>query len=314
MSSPDPVPPQQKLAGNVALAVGTAVWATHFLVTDDLLATWDPYFITAGRLCSATLFLMAAFLIQSRGRPFRGVKWGPALLLGSVGIAISTVCLTLGVKYAGAVPAAIVAASSPIIAAFVARLGFRIPLTVAVILGAIVAACGGVFAAIGSSGGDLGDLRGGELLILLALTIFTWYSVGAQRWLRGSSQLGITAITIMIGAATMLVALPFLLAAGVAQPDAELSWRNIGLILYLGAGPASFSLFTWHWGVSRVGVTIASIYSNLVPVTVVLIRMIEGEPPTTAHLIGGVLIIAGVLIAQLLPSRTVLRPKPGQAT
>ena len=314
MSSPEPVLPQQKLAGNVALAVGTAVWATHFLVTDDLLATWDPYFITAGRLCSATLFLMAAFLIQSRGRPFRGVKWGPALLLGSVGIAISTVCLTLGVKYAGAVPAAIVAASSPIIAAFVARLGFRIPLTVAVILGAIVAACGGVFAALGSSGGDLGDLRGGEFLILLALTIFTWYSVGAQRWLRGSTQLGITAITIMIGAATMLAALPFLLAAGVAHAEAELSWRNIGLILYLGAGPASFSLFTWHWGVSRVGVTIASIYSNLVPVTVVLIRMIQGEPPTTAHLIGGVLIIAGVLIAQLLPSRTVLRPKPGQAT
>jgi len=313
MSSHEPVSPQQKLAGNVALAVGTAVWATHFLVTDDLLATWDPYFITAGRLGSAALFLMAAYVIQSRGRPFRGIKWGPALLLGSLGIALSTVCLTLGVKYAGAVPAAIVAAASPIIAAFVARLGFRIPLTLAVILGAVVAVCGGVFAAVGSSGGDLGNLRGGEFLILFALTIFTWYSVGAQRWLGGMSQLGITAITILIGAGTMVVAIPLLLVAGVAQPEAELSWSNIALILYLGAGPASFSLFTWHWGVSRVGVTIASIYSNLVPVTVVIIRMIQGEPPTTAHLIGGVLIIAGVLIAQLLPTRTVLRPKPEQA-
>ena len=303
MSSLESVSPQQKLAGNLALAIGTAVWATHFLVTGDLLETWDPYFITAGRLLSATMFLMTAYVILSRGRPFRGLRWKPAILLGCVGIAVSTVCLTLGVKYAGAVPAAIVAASSPILAAFVARLGFRIPLTTAVILGAIVAAAGGIFAALGSATGGIADFRGGELLILLALTVFTWYSIGAQRWMIGSSQLGITAITIMIGALAMLIALPILLLAGVAQPQFSLDWRSIGLILYLGAGPASFSLFTWHWGVSRVGVTIASIYSNLVPVVVVAIRMIEGEPPTTAHLIGGVLIICGVLMAQLLPDR-----------
>jgi len=303
MSYLDSVTPQQRLAGNLALAIGTSVWATHFLVTGDLLQTWDPYFITAGRLLSATLFLMTAYTIQSRGRPFRGLRWGPAILLGSVGIAISTVCLTLGVKYAGAVPAAIVAASSPIIAAFVARLGFRIPLSVAVILGAIVAACGGVFAALGSATGGIAEFRGGELLIIFALTVFTWYSIGAQRWMTGSSQLGITAITIMIGGLTMLAAIPILIMAGVAQPQFSLDWRSIGFILYLGAGPASFSLFTWHWGVSRVGVTIASIYSNLVPVVVVVIRMIQGEPPTTAHMIGGVLIICGVLLAQLLPAR-----------
>ena len=302
MSSLESVPPQQKLAGNLALAVGTSVWATHFLVTDDLLQTWDPYFITAGRLLSATLFLMTALVIQSRFRPFRGVRWKPAILL------------TLGVKYAGAVPAAIVAASSPIIAAFISRLGFRIPLTLAVILGAIVAACGGVFAAIGTASGGVTEFRGGELLILFALTVFTWYSVGAQRWMTGSSQLGITAITIMIGGLTMLAAIPLLIVADVAQPQFSLDWRSIGYILYLGAGPASFSLFTWHWGVSRVGVTIASIYSNLVPVVVVVIRMIQGEPPTTAHLIGGVLIICGVLIAQLLPTRTLPAPKQRRPT
>lgn len=316
----DSVTPQQKLAGNLALAIGTSVWATHFLVTGELLENWDPYFITAGRLLSATLFLMTAFVIQSGGRPFRGLRWGPALLLGSVGIAGSTVCLTLGVKYAGAVPAAIVAASSPILAAFVARLGFRMPLTLAVILGAIVAACGGVFAAIGNMEGGIAallagntdgiaNLRGGEFLILLALTIFTWYSIGAQRWMTGSSQLGITAITIMIGGLTMLAAIPLLVLSGVAQPEYSLDWRSIGFIFYLGAGPASFALFTWHWGVSRVGVTIASIYSNLVPVVVVAIRMIEGEPPTTEHLIGGVLIICGVLIAQLLPTRNLPETK-----
>jgi drug/metabolite transporter (DMT)-like permease len=303
MSSEPLFSPRQKLAGNLVLALGTSVWATHFLVTDVLLETWDPYFVTAGRLLSATLFLMTFYVIQSRCRPFRMVpSFRAAMFLGVIGIAGSTICLTLGVKYAGAVPAAIVAASSPILAAFVARVGFGLSLTFAVVLGAVVAVIGGVFAALGSAQGSLADLRGGELLILLALTIFTWYSIGAQRWMAGVSQLGITAITIMIGGLTMLVIIPPLLALGIAEYRFELDAASVGYILYLGAGPASFSLFTWHWGVSRVGVTIASIYSNLVPVTVVIIRMIQGEPPTTEHLIGGVLIIAGVLIAQLLPS------------
>ena len=302
MSSGAPLSARQKVAGNLVLAIGTSVWGTHFLVTDILLEGWDPYFLTAARLLSATGFLLTFLVLQSRGRPFAQVPWKPALLLGSVGIAVSTVFLTLGVKYAGAVPASIVAAAAPIVAAFVARAGFGIPLTLGVAFGAVVAVTGGVIAALGSAAGDIGSLRGGELFVLAAITLFTWYSVGAQRWLGNLSQLAITAITIMIGGVTMLIALPVLVGLGLAESRFEFSWSSIGFILYLGAGPASFSLFTWHWGISRVGVTIASIYSNLVPVVVVAIRTLEGIPPTAGHLLGGVLIIAGVLVAQLLPA------------
>ena len=174
MSSPTAVSAQQKIAGNVVLALGTSVWATHFLVTDILLANWDPYILTAGRLLSATFFLMTFYALQTQGHPLRRIPWRPALLLGSVGISISTVCLTLGVKYAGPVPAAIVASSAPIIAAFVARAGFRTPLGLAVCLGAAVAVTGGVVAALGTHDGVVGDVRGGELFILAAITLFTW--------------------------------------------------------------------------------------------------------------------------------------------
>ena len=68
------------------------------------------------------------------------------------------------------------------------------------------------------------------------------------------------------------------------------------LILYIAAGPASFSITCWHYGVSRMGIAIASIYGNMVPVVVVVIAMIGGRPPRIAHLVGGALIIAGVLI------------------
>ena len=299
----DPVSAQQKVAGNFLLALGTSVWATHFLVTDFLLESWDPYFVTAGRLLSATLFLMAAYTIQTRGRPLRRIRWRPTFVLGAAGISFSTVFLTLGVKHAGPVSASIVAATSPIVAAFMARVIFGAPLGLAVMLGAVAAVAGGVVAALGTGGMGGAQVRGGELFILAAVTLFTWYSLAAQRWLSGVSQLGITATTITIGGLTMLAALPVLLALGIAEARFEFDARSVLGILYLGAGPASFSLFAWHWGISRIGVTVASIYANLAPVVVVAIRMIQGEPPTFSHLVGGALIIAGVLIAQLLPAR-----------
>ena len=301
MAAPDQVSAQQKVAGNFMLAFGTSVWATHFLVTDSLLQTWDPYFVTAGRLLSATFFLMTAYAIQTRGRPLRRIPWRPALILGTAGISISTVCLTLGVKHAGPVSAAIVAATAPIVAAFVARVVFGARLGLAVLFGAVVAVAGGTVAALGTRAGGSEALRGGEWFILAAVTLFTWYSIGAQRWLSGITQLGISAITIMVGGLTILIALPILVGLGIAEARFDLDGRSVLGVLYLGAGPASFALFTWHWGISRVGVTIASIYSNLAPVVVVLIRMIQGEPPTSFHLMGGALIIVGVLAAQLLP-------------
>jgi drug/metabolite transporter (DMT)-like permease len=291
---------RQKLAGNLVIAAGTSVWATHFIVTAELLATWDPYYLTAGRLLSGTCFLLTAYLVQSGGRVLRGVPVRVSLVLGILGIAFSTILMTIGIRYSGAVASSIIAAASPIIAAFVARFIFNTPLAPSVLVGAAVAVGGGVLAAM-PDGAEAAEFHGGEILVFLGIALFTWYSAGAARWMPNVSRLGVTAVTIAIGALAILLALPFLTWIGLAELRMGFTWREILLILYLGAGPASVALFTWHWGVSRIGVTIASIYSNLVPIVVVLISMLEGEQPTTGHLIGGLLIICGVLVAQLWP-------------
>ena len=75
--------------------------------------------------------------------------------------------------------------------------------------------------------------------------------------------------------------------------------RNEWLILgWLSVGPACLSIFLWHFGVSRVGVTVGSMYQNLVPIVVVLISITLGQYPSILHLIGGALIISGVLYTQ----------------
>jgi drug/metabolite transporter (DMT)-like permease len=298
MSDETATRPDAQIGANLGLFLSTAIWATMFPVTEALLATWDPYLIALGRLGVAAVVLTSALcLTEGRAAFARVLPWGRLWILGGGGIGVSIVLMTFGIKYSGSVTSAIIAAASPIIAAFMARFLFAIPVRLTVVVGAVVAVAGGLLATLGG-GAVVGDFGGGELLVLTGISIWVWYSQLAQRWLTGFSQLAITTLTMITGVASLVIATAVLMLLDVATPTADLSWRSVRWILYLGCGPASFCLFLWHYGVSRMGVTIASMYGNLVPVVVVLIAIFSGVYPVPAQLAGGALIIAGVLIAQ----------------
>lgn len=68
---------------------------------------------------------------------------------------------------------------------------------------------------------------------------------------------------------------------------------------WLAIGPVSTAIFLWHFGVSRIGVTVGAMYQNLAPIVVVLISISIGRYPSILHLVGGLLIISGVLYTQI---------------
>ena len=74
---------------------------------------------------------------------------------------------------------------------------------------------------------------------------------------------------------------------GTSRGLRRLSWVTVGAV------------FLWNFGVSRLGVVVASLFLNLVPVSAVLIAAAMGTAPTLTQLVGGLLVLAGVLQAQL---------------
>jgi len=273
-----------------------------FPVADHLLATWDPYVLACTRLGLAAVVLVTALALrEGRWLVIAALPWRDIWLLGGAGLAVGTTLLALGIKHSGATAAAIISASSPIVAAFVARVLFAIAIPRAVLAGAVLAVGGGVLAAL--AGRRAGGLGGGEVLVLLSLTFWLCYSQSAQRRLGALSQLAITALTVLAGAVTLAAALPILIALGIAEARLDLAPPSLALVVYIAVGPASLSIFLWHFGVSRMGVTVASIWGNLVPVIVVLITLAGGASLQALHLVGGVLIVAGALTAQLARTR-----------
>lgn len=286
------------LLGNLALAGGSTIWATHFPLTERLLELWDPLVLLMARTSMAALVLfMVSSLIHRNDGGHGTAQWRPVVLLGAFGIAASTALLIAGVYHSGSVNAGLVAACGPLVGALFARFFLAEPLRRNVVAGVALAITGGSLAVF-ASGAGVGGVRGGELLVVAALCCWVWYSVTVQRWLPGVPLIRITALTVLAGAMTVGFAVAALVALGVADSRFSMDLESLATIAWLACGPSSLCIVLWHFGVSRVGVTVATMYTNMTPVVVVAAAYLMGRDPTPLHLAAGGLIICGVTIAQ----------------
>src|SRR3546814_8890877 len=93
-------------------------------------------------------------------------------------------------------------------------------------------------------------------------------------------------------------------AAGIVELKVDLAPEFLLPVIYIGTVPIAIGNYLWHFGVGRIGIAVASMYTNLIPVTAALVAFVwVGTHPTLNQLVGAVVIIAGVLYAQLAALR-----------
>lgn len=297
------------VVANLGFLVMVIIWGAMFPALERILQTWDVYSATAGRHTLAVIAMLFVLSIRERGIPMhRGMPWGRLLLLGFIGMSLTSLMTTFAVHFSSGVSAAITTATNPITSAITARLLFRLPLLPGIVIGSVLSTAGGLISILGGNGGDVA-LRGGELLLIAANVMWTWYSMMAQRWLAGYSQLHISALTALTGLVGLYAMIGAAGAVGIAEFHIDLSLEPVLLLIFAGAISVAVGNSLWHFGVSRVGVMIGAMYNNLIPVVAGLVAYWAGTKPTLAQLIGAAVIIAGVLYAQVMA----LRRPPAQA-
>jgi drug/metabolite transporter (DMT)-like permease len=290
------------IVANLGLVLMVVIWGAMFPAIERILATWDVFSATAGRHTVALVGLLLVMSIRERRVPVRrDMPWGRLLLLGFFGMSMTSLMMTLSIELSSGVSAAIASATNPISSAVTARLLHRVPLLPGIVLGAVLSTAGALVSILGGAG-DAVTLGGGEALVVAANVLWTWYSMMAQRWLAGYSQLHITGLTALTGVAGLYATIALAGASGLAAFRVDLSLEPVLLLLAAGASVAIGNSL-WHYGVSRVGVTLAAMYGNLIPVVASAIAFWAGTPPTAAQLIGAAVIIAGVLYAQVVALR-----------
>lgn len=300
-------PPGGLVAANLGLLLMICFWGSFFPVMEQILKGWDPLSATAGRHVTAALALTLVALVTERRLPVhRGLPWVRLALLAIIGFVISSICMSLSVLWSSGVAAAIVSATNPISAAITARLLFGVGLGRGIVIGTGLAVAGSLLAIFGLGGalGELAGFHGGELLVVVANVAWTWFSLAAQHWLRGSSLLHISLLTTIPGASLMALVAAAAGALGIVETRISLAPEYLLPVLYTGTVPIALGNFLWHYGVRRIGITVAAMYTNLIPVTAALVAFAWiGTRPTGHQLVGGLVIVAGVLYAQLATLR-----------
>jgi drug/metabolite transporter (DMT)-like permease len=100
-----------------------------------------------------------------------------------------------------------------------------------------------------------------------------------------------------------ILLLPGFIYEVVSLPAVKWDINLILIILYLGIGTSVISFLCWNEAISRLGAARTSLFGNLIPVFASLEAVFFlGEKISVLHLISGITVITGLIIANLRKS------------
>jgi drug/metabolite transporter (DMT)-like permease len=281
-----------------ALLFMVVLWAVNFSVSKVALQELHPLAFNALRYpwAAALLYLV----LRSRGTvplPTRADALR-VFMLGILGNVIYQMFFIFGLDRTTAGKASLLLASTPIITALLsASLGHeRVKPRV---WAGVLATFGGIMLVVlggRARGATGGGTLAGDLIMFGASVAWACYTVGARPLVEKYGALSITAWTLWVGTAGLVL-------AGVPELT-RVQWQTISVwtwaaVFYAGVLSIGVAYIIWYYGVSRLGNTRTSTYSNVVPVFAMAVAWIWlGEVPSAAQLIGTAVILGGVSVAQ----------------
>lgn len=285
----------KQLAGIGYVNLATLSWASNMVIGRLVRDEIGPLTLSAARFSIAALFFY--LLLRNQKHPSTRPT-GKALWL-MVGMALSGVILFspllyLGLHYTTAINGTLINGTGPLLTGLMAAVLIREPMTGRQIGGATMALVGVLYLI---SGGSLSFWQQaqhnvGDLLVLAAVSTWSLYSILSSRAMRLMPAISASAWSIYIG-------LPILCLLAVWElylTPIDLNLRLIGILVYLGIGPAAIGFYAWNQGVSRLGASGAMVFYNTLPLYgAILASLSLGEPIGSNHIIGGLLIIGGGL-------------------
>lgn len=285
--------PYAVYAGLVLMAL---CWGGAFVAGRMATAEIPPAMAALLRFVVATAALLAVAFITERGLPRLAPRqWVAVVLMGITGVVIFNLCFMYGLARAPASRGALIMALNPALTLLGAIVFLHEEVTRDKVLG-IVIALAGVIVVLGH-GNPANLLRGsigtGDLLLVGCPLSWAAYSLIGKHALPGLSAVAVTTYAALVG--TVLLALVTVAVGDVAWPDASLrAWGGIGFVGLFGTALA-FLLF--YRGIRTIGPARTAVFINLVPVVAVLLGvLLLGEALEAAMIVGGVLVVAGVLL------------------
>jgi drug/metabolite transporter (DMT)-like permease len=293
---------RRRWTGESVMMVTLLLMGSSYPFAKEVLATMSPLLYSGSRYLIAGLFLFAVLAALRRPIALPKRDWLPMIVLSIVGVASFQAFWGLGMSRTAPSIGSIVMTTTTAFSAILAWIGGR-RLPALGWLG-ITVAFGGVVIVVNNSLARwtlaLGNVDGA---LFWAASAFAW-ALYVDRATPYNGRLGglrVFAWTTLLGGA-VLTGFAFFFES--ISEFGLLSGRQWGYWLYTAIFPVGVAFLGLSIGFERLGVARVMVYMYLMPVAAVaLSAAFFGDPLTSARVLGGLIVLAGVVLTRVALDR-----------
>lgn len=299
-ASPTPAP-SSLLQANVICSASMLIWAAGLPAADYLIPLLVPQQLTALRMMAAAVAMLLFWAAYEGPQVLRHAGWLRGIAVGSL-IGLGVWFLVVGQAIGGAVTAAVISATLPLVGMAIEVVFDGRKVTRALMLGLALSLVGGMMALDWRAGGL--SLGFGALMCFASVISFTIGSRLTVTAFPKHSPVGRVAVTLTGAAiAASTVALAQVLITQTAPPQfAPWGVREWGALLIYSVGAMAISQVLWIMSVARLGIGMSALHINAAPFYVMAILFVLGGTWIWGQAAAAALVACGVLIAQgILP-------------
>lgn len=292
-----------KVLANLAILLTVFFWGISFISIKIAVSEVPPLTMALIRFAMASAILLA---IIRRVEPEAKVDKNDRnnmMLAGFLGITIYFFFENIGVKLTTASNASLIISLTPIMAIIMDVLIFKSRISSGRMLGIIVSVIGSYLVVTANGQIDFSSTAfRGNLLMLGAMLSWVFYT-GMNKSLQGKySGLFLTTYQTLWGTIFLL-------------PMSLLEYKHwhlfsltaLGNIFFLAVCCSALGYFLYLYALKKLDVTITTLYLNLVPIVAVISGyLILQETILPIQLLGGLFIIAGILMVNFLQGKEIL--------
>ncbi|MEY3865997.1 MAG: hypothetical protein RL082_1419 [Pseudomonadota bacterium] len=284
------------------LTTAALMWAGNAIVGKILVQSSSPVLLNTIRWgVTALILLPFAWRVFGSTSPL----WQSSkrfALLSLLGVGSYNVLLYLALKSSTPINVTLIGASMPIWAIVIGALFYKEQPNIKQIIGAVISLIGVTVVIVRGELERLIEIEfvAGDLLMVLATILW-----GAYSWMLSHPKESTERTWPWSYFLLAQVGFGFCWSLGFAVTEWQLeysyftwSWSTVFMIIYVIIGPSLIAYRCWGLGVSGAGATVATFFTNLIPLfTAILSTLLLQKPPELFQGVAFALILAGIYLS-----------------
>ena len=284
------------------LTTAALMWAGNAIVGKILVQSSSPVLLNTIRWgVTALILLPFAWRVFGSASPL----WQSSkrfALLSLLGVGSYNVLLYLALKSSTPINVTLIGASMPIWAIVIGALFYKEQPNIKQIIGALISLIGVTVVIVRGELERLIEIEfvAGDLLMVLATILW-----GAYSWMLSHPKESTERTWPWSYFLLAQVGFGFCWSLGFAVTEWQLeysyftwSWPTVFMIIYVIIGPSLIAYRCWGLGVSGAGATVATFFTNLIPLfTAILSTLLLQKPPEPFQGVAFALILAGIYLS-----------------